>query len=208
MRRSAHHVLLAIVLAACSRGGGGAAAKLPPLGPVPSGVSVNTHVLEYPVTAATVTELRRELLRAGPEAEGVRYAGATYWNVRWTYQYDRRGARCELRDLRAIVDARVELPRWQPGGAPDSVVSRWWEGFHSRLLVHEHGHVRLAVEAGGAIVDALRPLNGGACDALGIQANSVGQNLVARARERQAAYDRATRHGAIPSAAPRPPGER
>ena len=210
-------VLLAFVLAACASHGGTTssppafaaptAATLPPLGPVPSGVRVSTHLLEYPVTAATVTDLRREMLRAGPTAEGSRYPGATHWNVRWTYQYDRQGIRCALRDIRAIVDARVEVPRWEPAGVPDSAVVRWWDGFQSRLIAHEHGHVRLAVDAGAAIVDALRPLSGGACDALGMQANGVAQNLLVKARERQAAYDRDTRHGAIPAAGPaRPPG--
>ena len=207
--------LFILLLAACASRGttaalssfGGTAAKLPPLGPVPSGVTVNTQMREYPVTGATVTDLRREMLSAGPTAQGVRYPGATHWNVRWTYQYDRQGLRCALRDIRAIVDVRVEVPRWKPSTAPDSGVVGWWEVFQSRLIAHEHGHVRVAVDAGGAIVDALRLLSGGACDALGIQANAIGQNLLAKARERQAAYDHDTRHGTIPAeGAPPPPG--
>jgi predicted secreted Zn-dependent protease len=200
--------LATIALAACASGGGtsitssggGTSATFPSLGPTPPGVRVATHLIEYPVTAATVVDLRREMQRTGPVAEGVRYPGATHWTVRWTYAYDRQGIRCALRDVRAVVDARVEVPRWKPAAAADSGVVHWWNAFQTRLIDHEQGHVRLAVETGGAVVEALRPLNGGACDALGARANAVGQDLLARARERQAAFDRDTRHGALPAA--------
>lgn len=193
--------IAAMMLACSSRG---ATSKLPPLGPVPNGVRVSTHVIEYPVVSATVDELRREMVRNGPTAEGVRYPGATQWNISWSYQYDRQGARCGLRDVRAVVNARVDVPLWKPSAAPDSAVAQWWTGFQARLLDHEQGHVRLAAQAAGGIVDAIRPLNGGACDALGARANAVGQELLAKARESQAAYDRDTRHGAIPGTAVSP----
>jgi predicted secreted Zn-dependent protease len=195
----------ALALSACGlltgcAGAGGAAASLPALGATPPGVRLTTHVVEYPVTAASIAGLRREMHRTGPEAEGRRYAGVTHWQVRWTYQYDRQGIRCALRDVRAHVDARVELPRWDAAGASDGAVVAWWEAFRTRLITHEQGHVRLAVEAGGAVVEALRPLSGGACDALGARANGIGQDLLVRASARQAAYDRDTRHGALPPA--------
>lgn len=192
-----------LLLAGC-RGGAGArpaTTVLPPVGRVPPGVHFSARVAEYAVTAATVAELRREMQRAGPVAQGVRYPGATHWNLRWSFQYAPGAAGCSLRTVSVVVDTRVTLPRWTPRTPPEPAVADWWEAFRAGLIDHELGHVRLAVESGGAIVDALRPLTAGTCAALGARADAAAQGLWAQARERQAAYDRDTRHGARPAAA-------
>ncbi|GLC25757.1 DUF922 domain-containing protein [Roseisolibacter agri] len=201
MRRVLYARLAVVaLLAGCASGGRSESTRvvMPPIERVPPGVQLSTRVNEYRVTAATIGALREEMHRLGPIADGVRYPGATHWDVRWTYEYEPRTAGCALRTVQARVETRVSLPRWEPATTPDSAVTGWWEGFHARLVAHEHGHVRLAVESAGAIVDALRPLTAGTCAALGERANAAGQSLLTDARRRQAAYDRDTRHGALP----------
>lgn len=188
------------LLAGCASGGGRPESTvLPPIGRVPAGVQFASRVSEYPVTASTIAELRREMQRVGPVADGVRYAGATHWNLRWRFQYAPGPAGCTLRTVSVVTETRIALPRWAPSTTPDPAVAEWWEGFRARLIAHEVGHVRLAVESAGAIVDALRPLTAGTCPALGARADAVAQGLLVEARRRQAAYDRDTRHGALPA---------
>jgi len=170
------------------------------VGPVPPDVDVITSTRYYPVSAATVQELRAEMGAAGPFAGGRRWAGATQARTRWTFQYMRRGMVCMLHDVRVIVSAEMRLPRWEPSATPDAETLDWWRGFNARLLEHERGHVKIAVDGAREIAAALRPLEGSvSCDALGMRANGAAQLILVRSRERQAEYDRLTGHGANPA---------
>lgn len=185
------------LLASCASGGTGATrpADVPSVGTGAEGVHASSIVREYTVTSSTPGALVQEIQRLGPRVDGRPFAGATHWTVRWTYRYESVGGGCTLRDVRAFVESTIQLPRWEPAAPPDSATRAWWADFRPRLAAHEAGHARIAVDAATDVVRALRPLNGGSCDALGMQANSLGRTIVDRARARDQAYDRETSHG-------------
>lgn len=102
-----------------------------------------------------------------------------------------------LHDVRVVVAVEMRLPRWEPTAPPDSATQAWWDDFSARLLDHERGHVRIAVDGAREIAETLRPLEGSvSCDALTLRANGAAQLILVRSRERQAEYDRITGHGA------------
>jgi predicted secreted Zn-dependent protease len=176
-----------------------ACATAPPVdvGEVPADVDVVMSTRYYPVSSATVKELREEMRTTGPAADGRKWAGATQARTRWTFTHLRRGMVCRLFDVRVIVTAEMRLPRWQPEAPPDSATQAWWNDFSARLLEHERGHVRIAVDGAREIAETLRPLEGSvSCDALTMRANGAAQMILVHARERQAEYDRVTGHGA------------
>jgi predicted secreted Zn-dependent protease len=176
-----------------------ACATAPPVdvGQIPPDVDVVMSTRYYPVTAATVQGLRDEMRAAGPSADGRKWAGATQARTRWTFSHRRRGMVCMLYDVRVVVTAQMRLPRWQPEAPPDSATQAWWDDFSARLLAHERGHVRIAVDGAREIAATLRPLEGSvSCDALTMRANGAAQVILVRAREQQAEYDRLTGHGA------------
>jgi predicted secreted Zn-dependent protease len=176
-----------------------ACATAPPVdvGEVPPDVDVVMSTRYYPVSSATVNELREEMRTTGPAADGRKWAGATQARTRWTFSHLRRGMVCRLFDVRVIVTAEMRLPRWQPEAPPDSATQAWWNDFSARLLEHERGHVRIAVDGAREIAETLRPLEGSvSCDALTMRANGAAQMILVHARERQAEYDRVTGHGA------------
>jgi predicted secreted Zn-dependent protease len=177
----------------------GACASPPPfdVGGVPPDVDVVTRTRYYPISSAEIELLRAEATTVGPFADSRRWAGATQSNTRWTFSHLRRGMVCMLHDVRVVVTAEIRLPKWQPETPPDSGTLAWWNDFTARLLAHEQGHVRIAVDGAREIAETLRPLEGSvSCDGLTMRANGAAQVVLVRARERQAEYDRVTGHGA------------
>ncbi|HUF26595.1 MAG TPA: DUF922 domain-containing protein [Gemmatimonadaceae bacterium] len=167
--------------------------------PVPSGVRLTTAVAEYPVSGASIADIRREMAREGTRAsDGRRWPAVTRWRIRWTFEYERQAAACAFRTVRVMVDATVDFSRWDGSAATDTSLVRWWDQFRDRLLDHEAGHVRIAAEGGREVYDALRSLQAGTCEQLATRANFVGREILFRVRDRQATYDLDTRHGARP----------
>jgi predicted secreted Zn-dependent protease len=176
-----------------------ACASAPPVdvGRVPPDVDVVSNTRYYPLSSATVQDLRMEMRTTGPFAHGRRWAGATRARTRWTFRHLRRGPVCMLHDVRVVVAVEMRLPRWEPTAPPDSATEAWWDDFSARLFDHERGHLRIAVEGAREIAETLRPLEGSvSCDALTLRANGAAQLILVRSRERQAEYDRITGHGA------------
>src|ERR687887_172764 len=57
------------------------------VGPVPAGVSVDARLQYYDISAASIAEIQRAMLRDGVRLDGRTWGAATNWNIRWTYQY-------------------------------------------------------------------------------------------------------------------------
>jgi predicted secreted Zn-dependent protease len=194
MRRPATLLCVAASVVGCAsapRSGGPARRPL-----LPYGVRVARSLTEYTVEAGSFGEALRRARETGPEISGERLPGATSWNVRWMYRYERGTGGCSLRDVRADVQVRVQIPRWTHPPQADSAEVAVWAAFRSRLDSHEEGHVNIGVDAGAEIVPALTDLVGGSCEGLGMRANTLGQDILARSQARNREYDRVTRHGA------------
>lgn len=159
-------------------------------------MNVDAKFVYYDVNAAALTEIRRNMAREAPRVQGRTWTAVTRWRYAWAWQYDNRGIACELRNARVRMQATIEFPRWKPTAEPDSVTLDWWQAMNTGLAEHERGHAQLAMKTAGEIVRALEGMRGAACDALGLQANTIARRLVDEGNRRQAEYDVTTRHGA------------
>lgn len=165
------------------------------IGDVPPGVSVSARLQYYDVNAATLADIRQAIRRSGPQNDGRTWGAVTTWNFVWTYQAERMGATgCEVRQAQVKVTLLTTFPRWNATAEPDSSLVDWWRQYSAGLVEHERGHVVLAVQGGGAIVQALRGLLV-FCDKLRDQTNAIANRLLVDIRADQLAYDRETRHG-------------
>ena len=165
------------------------------LGPMPTGVTMDARIEYYDVSAASLGELRRGMATLGPRIQGRAWQAATHTDFRWTYQYDRQGLNCGLRRVRVQLRTTVAFPRWSPTAEPDSLLVEWWHQLNAGLMEHERGHAMISIETARTIIRELEGLSGSGCDAVGAQANALGQRLLRDSRARQAEYDRTTRHG-------------
>jgi predicted secreted Zn-dependent protease len=163
----------------------------------PAGVDLRTRLVPYALHAATHDGRAKEMLRSGPVVDGQRFAAATTWYLRWHYALDARGAQCRLRDVRAQLEARFDYPTWAPADGRDSASAREWEAFSRRVLAHERGHLELAVGTARTVVETLRPISAGSCDAVRAGAERSAQQLLEVGREREREYDRVTQHGTL-----------
>lgn len=195
-----HRILLVCLGTACARppAVNSEAAALPL--EAPRGVQVATEVVPYAVHGGTRPEVAREMWQTGPTVNGQHYAGATQWDVTWTFQFGGRTSPCTIRDVTARVGARIRLPRWEPTGPPTAGGTNaplWWEDYRARLVEHERGHVRIATEAAANVVRRLGPLTDTSCNVLTTTANRLGGEIVSDARAQEIRYDAETHHGAL-----------
>ena len=192
-------LLLAVVEgASCA---GGSRTPAPDVGSGTFNVLVSAPVTRYPVTAASVREIREQIRRDGPRANGRAWDGATEWSIRWNFRtVNPMRADCRVEDVRVEVRARITTPEWVPDVEADEATKVWWRRYEAALMEHEAGHARLAVAAGNEIQRSLERMRGD-CRRLADEANAVGRRILDRMRRQQADFDAETRHGAIQIAA-------
>ncbi len=113
---------------------------------------------------------------------------------------------CRVTDLAVSLDVTVRLPHWEPAKAMRPVLREQWERMKIGIEIHERGHRDIAVEAAESLnhrLHALVPEPGTDCAAL--ERRILRERIKAQMRHenRDAAYDRRTRHGV--TQAPKPP---
>jgi predicted secreted Zn-dependent protease len=160
------------------------------------GVTVESHIIYYDVTAATLAEIRRGIYQGGPRSQGRTWGAVTRWRLTWTSQSTSVGLNsCELRRVRVRVQTNMTFPRWNPTAEPDSALLEWWQQFNTGLAEHERGHALLAVRGAGEVARSLEGLHT-MCSTLNGQANTLFREHVLAINKKQEDYDFTTRHGA------------
>jgi predicted secreted Zn-dependent protease len=165
---------------------------------VPVDVVVDSRLRFYDISAGSLQEIRRALIRAGPRDQmgGRTWDAQTTWHFDWTYRTVRAGvAGCALRRPTVRVRTEVLFPRWNPTEEPDSTLLVWWQQYNAGLMEHERGHATLAVAGAGRLARELDGLRA-PCDQLSTAVRTVGERYINEVRRLQTEYDYTTRHGA------------
>jgi predicted secreted Zn-dependent protease len=167
---------------------------------LPGVVQVTAATSYYDVEGADIRALLASLRQRGPSDGHGTWAASTSWVFRWTYQ-PTVDAGCRVRVARVNLDLAYTYPRWDaPNGVAPNVTTAW-QGYLSRVELHEHGHRDIAEAAANDLARALEALPGHAsCDALAETARATAAELLARHAQAQVAYDRDTGHGATQGA--------
>ena len=156
----------------------------------PEGVYVRVREQFYDVAGAEPEALAEDLRRQAVEAWGQPALAATIGNIRWPYRFARQGEMCALSNVGVRLDATVRMPRWsgRATAAPDE--QHAWDRFLHDLREHEMGHIRLYLDASGAVIDEMRELGPVACVELGERVDEAANSALVRFHERHTAFDR------------------
>ncbi len=173
---------------------------IPPLSaaaawPVTAKVVVTTNY--YPVTGATRFELLTSKANNRPWKATNAFDACTQWNIRWAFNCTQQAGRYVLGSVELTTAVAVNLPRWvPPPDARSNLVERWQE-FVKALGTHELGHVTLARLATAALKEELEVTPTYISpDELAAAVERNGKAIFEKFRQKEAAYDRETRHGA------------
>lgn len=157
---------------------------------------VNESFDYYDISGRSESELRREMDANGYLwTDGIRYAGMTFWTVRWMTYPRTEKELCAVDKVEATVQVKFRLPRWSNNSAP-ARVKNWWTWYYEGLLKHENGHRDFGVEAAREVqrtIAGIRPQN--TCKELYQVANKAGDQVLEKYKQLERDYDVRTRHG-------------
>jgi predicted secreted Zn-dependent protease len=160
------------------------------------GVRVSSSTSLYAVEGANTRSLLASLRQRGPSDGQGTWAASTAWMFHWSYR-PVSDPDCHVASANVDLDLTLTFPEWAtpPEAAP--VVVTAWQGYLSRVELHERGHRDIAETAANDLARTLEGLPAQkSCDALATTARTTVSELLARHAQAQAAYDRETGHGA------------
>jgi predicted secreted Zn-dependent protease len=167
-------------------------------GPAASEPVVKRNTVHYEVGGATAEDIRAELNGLGPtgQVEKRRFDAHTRWHVKWTYRYRNVGQDCAIARVSTTVDVTITLPRLKADASRPAELTRAFEEFAAKLLLHEDGHAQTGIDAAKQIEAAMLAIKPHpTCDALGRAANALGHALIKEANQKDIEYDARTQHG-------------
>jgi predicted secreted Zn-dependent protease len=159
---------------------------------------VKRDIAYYDVAGATAREIRAELDRLRPTDALTkrRLDATTRWHVKWTYRYRNVGQDCAIARIAVTVDATIMLPRLAADTSRPAELTRQFEEFAAKLLLHEEGHVQNGIDIAKRIEAAVLGMKPHpTCDALGRAANALAQSLIKEANQNDVDYDARTQDG-------------
>jgi predicted secreted Zn-dependent protease len=159
---------------------------------------VKRNTAYYDVVGATARDIRAELDRLRPTDAITkrRRDSTTGWHVKWTYRYRNVGQDCAIARIAVTVDVTVTLPRLAADASRPAELTRAFEEFTAKLLLHEEGHVQNGVDIAKRIEAAILGMKPHpTCDALGRAANALAQSLVKEGNQNDIEYDARTQDG-------------
>ena len=155
----------------------------------------------YPVTGATLPEIRRSMREARPWKDRQNVDGFTEWKVSWQFSVMSTSDGCRCSTFNTQTRISITLPRWTPPTNSPATVVQIWTNYFAALLRHEVGHGQMAAAATAELHRRVKSLGGGAdCEGLKRSLNALGETVVAEFRQKDKEYDERTRHGATQGA--------
>jgi len=148
------------------------------------------------VVGKAEAELREQLNQLGPVDQfGVTRDAYTRWHIRWNWPY-KTVMRPDFSKLKVNYDITVTLPCWADQDSAEAELRQKWHGFIDRIIEHELGHISFVPETVKQIDAEIRAAFERDPDMSTATANKIGQEILAKARERDRDYDIRTMNGA------------
>ncbi len=151
----------------------------------------------YNITGGTEKELRRQMTQNGTRwGDGKTYDSVTTWNINWDYDYNCQAEGCRAEAFNSTVGITFRYPKWVTvDNAPQKLRDKW-DGYMNNLVLHEHGHRDMAIEATAELaraVSALPPAK--SRTELDRQIKELSKKLMAKLDNDEKEYDVSTIHG-------------
>jgi predicted secreted Zn-dependent protease len=156
-------------------------------------LAISLEQRSYPVRGESLEELTAQV----DQVKG-RWAAYSEWLTRWTITTRRAedGSACAVTAGEAAVEVSLTLPDWRKPGGVDAAVEARWQAFVQSLLVHELGHVTIAIQGAAAIEHLLDAgLSASSCEQAGEEADAAARRIFERYARATRRYDEETEHG-------------
>lgn len=178
-------------------------AATPPIPPMRLTESRVHYPIDAPDLDSVVAQIQGREPRTGDDGTSI---ARTRASLAVAYRLLPAVPACRVTDLAVSLDVTVRLPHWDAPEAMRPALREQWERMKIGIDLHEQGHRDIAVEAAESLnarLHALEPAPGTDCAAL--ERRILRERIKAQMRHenRDAAYDRRTRHGV--TQAPKPP---
>lgn len=156
-------------------------------------LAVTIEEKPYPVRGDTVAELEAQT----KHIKG-KWAAYTKWFTSWDYWTGEAddGETCDVVSGQASVEVTMTMPRWKAPRGVDPAVEAEWERVRDNLLVHELGHVTIALQGADAIDDRLdKGFTAETCKKVSRLADKKANRIFERYSRASTRYDKETGHG-------------
>lgn len=165
--------------------------------PCSAQVDLHERFEYYPITPATLEELKSELANKSPVSKNqLVYHGGTQWKLSPAYVLQVENNLCYLRQITIRLEGTYTMPKLADGATDTALVKERFERFYQGLLAHEKGHQSLWFEAAQKISDVLKAMPGQYhCKKLSMQANMRINTIVKAYQQHNQQYDKRTVHG-------------
>lgn len=192
--------------------------------PVPDGIEMQKDITYeyYPVFGKTFTEIVVSVAENSPSSpdRNLRLPSKIIWHIGWTYDFSYSYALdedsrflhifVELHDITIDYDITITLPGLLDDSALNPVEKTLWKNYFSRVLQHEHDHVRIIRDPSSRetllkgfsdisyfIIDYRENIDIEKILEASIreETSKAGREWIKKIRERSDDYDRATDYG-------------
>jgi predicted secreted Zn-dependent protease len=173
------------------------------LASAPTGLSiVNDPVAQYQIYGTTASQLRSQMRKCAPGANGdggAEFTGQTAYTLTWQYGTT-VGDKCSVANAKVGLHIATILPSWRATSAAKTGLNTRWQGFMTNLTTHEAGHAALDKLYAQQVLNDLRTMPPMDCTKLETIVEHVVDSDVATLNMANANYDTTTDHGATQGA--------
>ncbi|HWR71817.1 MAG TPA: DUF922 domain-containing protein [Nitrospirota bacterium] len=156
-----------------------------------TGVFVTTDTKYYDVQGSTLAELEARAKTLGPHG----FIAETVPSYHWNYTYRAENGSCNIDRVRVDTKIAFTYPRWSNPDAAQDVIEEWGKCI-AQLEQHEAVHEGISRKTGQEIYDAIIGIPPApSCGDLEKEIEARAQAAIAKEREANEEFDRATDHG-------------
>ncbi|OBP13808.1 hypothetical protein A5320_18035 [Rheinheimera sp. SA_1] len=157
-------------------------------------VVINEKYIHYKVSASSKEQLSESLNQASPiRQDGKVFHGHAAYYIKWQFWWNNSLHQCKLTAVKTTLDLVYTMPKLE---AAAKEVQDVWASWYPQLELHELGHGELAVATAKEIDTKIKAVGTFAsCKELEHAANAIGNELMTKLKDENAAYDQQTNHG-------------
>lgn len=160
-------------------------------------VQVVEHTVYYPIQGDSVRQIRDQLQNHGPWSAGAGH-GRTRSEFELRTELEPGEGSCRLAGAELSLRITTTLPQWQPGPSASDALHAHWTVALERLMRHEDGHRRHAIEAVHELRRSLLHISAKqSCLRAQGEADHQLRNAITRLRMRGILYDQRTGDGLV-----------
>lgn len=159
--------------------------------------AIDIETVYYPVSGETREEIGKSLQLNSPiQTDGVAHHGRTKWDVFWNYSWAIVDGQCQIVQVDTRLEVLYTLPQLTGQDNLTDEDKSYWRSYMRALTAHEEEHKRIAVMAAQEVQAELWNVPAtDSCEMLEQNANTLGEDIVARYIEVQDQFDIDTNHG-------------